>query len=35
MSSEKTEILIVSHGGCHNDTLITVDQKCNYEEETK
>ena len=26
---EKKEILIVSHGGCHNDTLITVDQKYN------
>jgi hypothetical protein len=23
----KKEILIVAHGGCHNDTLITVDQK--------
>ena len=26
---EKKEILIISHGGCHNDTLITVDQKYN------
>jgi len=23
----KKEILVVAHGGCHNDTLITVDQK--------
>lgn len=23
----KKEILIVAHGGCHNDTLVTVDQK--------
>ena len=28
-NKEKKEILIVSHGGCHNDTLITVDQKIN------
>jgi len=24
---DKMEILIVAHGGCHNDTLITVDKK--------
>lgn len=24
---DKTEILVVAHGGCHNDTLITVDKK--------
>ena len=23
----KKEILIVAHGGCHNDTLVTIDQK--------
>ena len=27
----KKEILIVAHGGCHNDTLITVDQKSNLD----
>ena len=26
-AKEKKEILIVAHGGCHNDTLITVDRK--------
>jgi len=26
---EKEEILIVAHGGCHNDTLVVVDKKTN------
>ena len=30
-SKEKLEILIVAHGGCHNDTLITIDQKLDTE----